>query len=138
MLSKLFQPITVPAAGYRIESAPLANGSIIDLDQHSMAVKTWTVLYSPFDKAEVRLETEGGRVRKFAVQYLALIDDDWTPIVRYDNAHGEGHRDRLHPDGTKDTNDLNLYDLEETFEFALRDIRLFWEDYRSEYERQRP
>ena len=101
-----------------------------------MASQRWTVHYGPADRVEVLLETEGGRVKKFAVQYLTLLDQ-WMPIVRYDTAHGAPHRDVMRPDGTKDTKPIRGYDLEEVFEFALRDVEHNWSDYRERYERGR-
>lgn len=101
-----------------------------------MAAQSWTVSYTPEDRTEVVLQTEEGRVRKFTVQYLALLDR-WTPIVRYDTAHGVPHRDVLHPDGRKDTKLLRGYDLDQAFEVALRDIEHGWPAYRERYERER-
>lgn len=101
-----------------------------------MAVKSWTTEHGPKDKTEVILHTEGGRIAKFAVQYLALFER-WTPIVRYDTAHGSPHRDVLHLDGSKDTLPLRRYDLEGAFELALSDIENNWLAYRQRYERER-
>ncbi len=101
-----------------------------------MAVQTWTVQHGPNDRTEVFLRTEEGRITKFVVQYLALIDR-WTPIVRYDTAHGSPHRDVMHADGSKDTVRLRHYDLEGAFEFALSDTNNNWPAYRERYERER-
>lgn len=40
-----------------------------------------------------------GKVLTFTVQLEVLIDDEWLPVVRYDNAHGEAHVDYLDPKG---------------------------------------
>lgn len=82
------------------------------------------------------LRISDGQVVKFAVQYLALFED-WEPVVRYDMAHGAPHRDVLHPNGEKDTRSVQGYDLEEVFEFAIRDVERNWQDYRERYERER-
>lgn len=41
---------------------------------------------------------ERGAIIEFRIQYEAFIEGRWRPIVRYDNAHGQPHRDILHPD----------------------------------------
>src|SRR5680860_927769 len=40
-----------------------------------------------------------GVIEKFTLQLEVLVDGDWLPIVRYDNAHGEAHIDFLDPTG---------------------------------------
>jgi hypothetical protein len=42
-----------------------------------------------------------GRVVEFLIQYEAFIVGQWHPVIRYDTAHGQLHRDTLHPDGTQ-------------------------------------
>jgi hypothetical protein len=101
-----------------------------------MAAKHWTIRYGPGDRAEVNLETDEGTVNKFSIQYLALFND-WTPVVRYDTAHGSAHRDLLHRDGRKDTLQLRHYDLSEAFTYAVEDIRANWAAYRQRYEGER-
>ncbi|MEX2158143.1 MAG: hypothetical protein WEB04_01955 [Dehalococcoidia bacterium] len=101
-----------------------------------MAVKSWTAEHGPNDKTDVVLHTQEGQVTKFAVQYLAFFEQ-WTPIVRYDTAHGEPHRDVMHPDGTHDTLSLRRYAFEAAFELALSDIDNNWLAYRERYERER-
>ena len=57
----------------------------------------------------------------------------WTPIVRYDNAHGFCHRDTIHPNGTHDKTPVYVGDLGETFTFAITDMKANWKVYRSRY-----
>ena len=38
-----------------------------------------------------------GEIVEFRIQYEAFIAGHWHPIVRYDSAHGQPHRDVLHP-----------------------------------------
>lgn len=44
---------------------------------------------------------EAGRIVEFRIQYEAFIDGRWHPIVCYDSAHVQPHRDTLHPDGSQ-------------------------------------
>lgn len=41
--------------------------------------------------ARVRFELDRNRVIEFVVQLECLLNDQWTPIVRYDTAHGFAH-----------------------------------------------
>ena len=43
----------------------------------------------------VRVDTKGGRVEHFTVQYETTIAGKRTPVARFDNAHGYAHRDLL-------------------------------------------
>jgi len=47
----------------------------------------------------VRLITENGELTDIMYQFESLIHTKWTPIVRYDCAHGFFHRDVLQPNG---------------------------------------
>ena len=49
----------------------------------------------------IRYLKDRGRILRFTVQLETLINQDWTPIVRYDNAHQFVHRDDLRPDGSQ-------------------------------------
>jgi hypothetical protein len=73
------------------------------------------------------------RIFRFTVQLEILHGEGWLPVVRYDNAHGFTHRDTLHPDGTQDKTGVFMGDLNETFTFAIEDLRATWEVHRSRY-----
>ena len=42
-----------------------------------------------------------GAIVEFRIQYEAFIAGHWHPIVRYDSAHGQPHRDVLHADSSE-------------------------------------
>jgi hypothetical protein len=44
---------------------------------------------------DVRVLAERGAVLDFAVLYLATVEDRVYPVIRYDAAHGDPHRDTL-------------------------------------------
>lgn len=77
-----------------------------------------------------------GRVIGFVVQYEVLIQDKWTPIVRYDTAHGFAHRDLMNPDESKEKIILGEVDLNEALTLADRDINENWERYKNRYFRR--
>lgn len=47
------------------------------------------------DQYRARARIEHGRVVRYTVQYEARIDGTTYPVVRYDSAHGQPHRDTL-------------------------------------------
>ena len=73
------------------------------------------------------------RIVRFTVQLEIFHGETWFPVVRYDNAHGFCHRDTLHPDGSQDKTGVFVGDLNETFTFAIEDLRANWEAHRSRY-----
>jgi hypothetical protein len=53
--------------------------------------------------------------------------------MRYDNAHGFCHRDCLHPDGTQDKTRIYVGDVNETFSYAIDDLRTNWEAHQARF-----
>ncbi|MFH1245828.1 MAG: hypothetical protein V1662_05010, partial [Candidatus Omnitrophota bacterium] len=43
-----------------------------------------------------------GRVINFSIQMEVQYKGKWSPVIRYDTAHGFAHRDFIHPDGRID------------------------------------
>ncbi len=62
--------------------------------------------------------------------------DAWHPAVRYDNAHGFCHRDTLHPDGTQEKTPVASGGANETFTFAIDELRTTWEAHRARFLRE--
>ena len=58
-------------------------------------------LLDEFNALRVWFEIEHGLVISFVVQLECIFvgRDRWTPVVRYDTAHGFAHRDEMHPAG---------------------------------------
>jgi hypothetical protein len=84
----------------------------------------------------VRYLKDRGRILRFVVQLEVLIDRDWTPIVRYDNAHQFVHRDDIKPDGSQiKTPPMAFAKNEDAFNFALQDLRTNFRFYIERYER---
>ena len=83
----------------------------------------------------VTLVHVGSSVTHFSVQYIARIDDEWYPIVRYDTAHSHAHTDVSHPDGSQETRELKASSYREALTLAIADVKARWEFYRERYER---
>ena len=87
------------------------------------------------DLMSVEFDHIGRSVSKFSVQYLARIEGEWQPVVRYDTAHGFAHMDISHPDGTQETRELKAGGYREALGQAIADLKVRWEFYRERYER---
>lgn len=88
------------------------------------------------DLIRVTFDKENDHIVQFSVQYLALMRDEWQPIVRFDTAHGRAHMDISHPDGTQDTRELHTQDFNAALTWAIEQGRAHWESYRERYERE--
>ncbi len=87
------------------------------------------------DLLRVEFDHIGRSVSKFSVQYLARIQGEWQPIVRYDTAHGFAHVDASHPDGTQETREMRASSYREALGQAIADLKVRWEFYRERCER---
>ena len=76
---------------------------------------------------------DGGKIVEFLVQYEAFIAGQWHPVIRYDTAHGQPHRDTLHPDGTQIKEMYPHYSNAEVVTIGQRDIIDNWPAYRVDY-----
>ena len=63
-----------------------------------------------------------GNIVEFRIQYEALIEGKWHTIVRYDSAHGNPHKDTLHPNGSETKEWFTLYSNAEVLTIGQRDI----------------
>jgi hypothetical protein len=88
------------------------------------------------DRYRLTSIVEKTQVTLFLVQYEAMIDGEWRPILRYDTAHGFPHRDLIHPDGRVEKTALLDHTNAETLTNGQDEIRLHWRAYRERYERE--
>lgn len=86
------------------------------------------------DRMRVEAVKEKGIILSFVVQYEALINKRWRPVIRYDTSHGFAHKDILHPNGKKDKQPLFFHDFNTAFTFAVDDLKTTWRWYRHGYE----
>jgi len=93
---------------------------------------------SPLDnqnlnRLRVRLITENGELTEIMDQFESLINTKWTPIVRYDCAHGFFHRDILLPNGDKVKQNVEMDSLKNASKYAEQDLKDRWEWYKERY-----
>jgi len=79
---------------------------------------------------------EGNQILEFRIQFEALIDGEWHPIVRYDTAHGQPHRDLIHADGSETKEWFDIYTVAEVLTIGQRDIMENWSAYRKRFEKE--
>lgn len=96
--------------------------------------------FSPIDSANririrIRIRTDHGEVVDFVAQYETMIGDTFRPVVRYDLSHGRAHRDILNPvDDTSTKQWLpNHLSEKQAIDYAERDLRANWQQYRDRY-----
>lgn len=90
-------------------------------------------LLNPENRVRIRFDTEHGQVLKFVVQ-LECRYDAWTPVIRYDTAHGFAHCDIIFPSGDDRKIRLPIQDFNEALTYAVDDITDNWSRYRERYE----
>lgn len=87
----------------------------------------------------IRIEftTQGREVTQFTVQFEILIDGAWTPVVRFDTAHGGPHRDILGRHGEVIRQDFGWFPREPPYNAALtaaqQELDESWATYRSAF-----
>ena len=89
------------------------------------------------ERVRFSLDIDKGIVKNVMVQYESLINDTWTPIVRYDCAHGIFHRDIMYPDGRKEKQAIVIRSLEDAVLYAEQDIIDHWKIYKQHYIRKK-
>ena len=101
-----------------------------------MGEKSFVIPLGDSNRDRYRLfrRTEKGQVLVFRVQYEALIEGKWRPVVRYDTAHGYPHRDMLHPDGSQEKAGFPQRTNAEVLTLGQEDIKRNWQTYREQYE----
>jgi hypothetical protein len=81
-----------------------------------------------------RFTTVGGKVTRFTAQYETMIDGERMPVMRYDNAHGVAHRDRLNRRGdVVEKTPMDVATLGEALNEAKREIAAYWRVFRADF-----
>lgn len=93
-------------------------------------------LLSNDNALRAKFELEHGRVLKFTIQLECYFgsSNEWSPVVRYDTAHGFAHCDKLHPYEATTKTEMITRDYNEALNVALNDLVNNWEHYRRRYE----
>ncbi len=99
-----------------------------------MRIVEYMKLLNPGNSVRIRFDTDHGQILRFTVQ-LECHFDEWTPVLRYDTAHGFPHYDIIHPHGDDQKVPIDIQDFNEALSFAVADITQNWAWYRERYER---
>jgi YD repeat-containing protein len=72
------------------------------------------------------------------VQFETWRAERWTPVVRYDSAHGQPHRDTLDEDGrVVEKHWLSAtMKLNAAMQYAIRDLKANWRTYLAAFEEE--
>lgn len=95
--------------------------------------RTWFISLVPDVRIRVSYRRAGRQIVRFTVQLEIVHDGAWTPVVRYDNAHGFCHRDAIHVDGSQDKTLTHIGDANATFTAAIDDLKRSWEAQRARF-----
>ncbi len=83
----------------------------------------------------VYFKTKKGEVEEFVVKLIALFEDEWYEVLRYDSGHGCPHKDILNTDGevirkiwydfldNGQALTMAITDIKENYEFIKRGLR---------------
>ena len=85
------------------------------------------------NRVRVSFQVDRGRIKRFVIQYEALLETGWYPIIRYDTAHGFAHADLFHPGSKTEKIPMETADYNEAFTLAQEDINQHWEQYLKSY-----
>jgi hypothetical protein len=91
-------------------------------------------LFETHYRLRIRFDSDQGRVIRFLVQ-LERDLGGWTPIVRYDTAHGYAHCDILHPRGEHRKIPMPTQDYNQALTYAVNDLtenrEVYWRRYQA-------
>jgi len=85
------------------------------------------------ERMRMRISVEKGKVVDIVVQYETFINSKWTPVIRYDCAHGFFHRDVLSHKGETEKQTISIENLEHALQYAEQDIKDRWKFYKHRY-----
>ncbi|GIV67883.1 hypothetical protein [Caldilinea sp.] len=93
-------------------------------------------LLDELNALRVWFEIDHGLVIGFVVQLECIFQgsERWTPVVRYDTAHGFAHRDEMHPSGATVKTPMGEISYTEALQRAMEDLTKNWQMYRRRYE----
>lgn len=87
-------------------------------------------------RVRIRYAKDRGHILWFVVQLEVSLNNDWTPISRYDTSHGFVHRDDIRPNGEQvKTLPMRFPNNEDALNFAIRDFRSHYEFYMERYKK---
>ena len=104
-----------------------------------MNITDYLVVLDLDARYRVRFETALGDVSEFVVQLEYYASPEWTPVVRYDTAHGFAHGDRYGPGGVESQHGpMHIHDLGKAMNVAIRTIQDDWQTLIAPFREARP
>jgi len=99
-----------------------------------MPEKNYRVYFDDENSIFVYFDNNKGKVRRFVVKFLSIIDGREYEILRFDSAHKMFHIDILGPDGEKKQK-IFLPHLtnDNAVEYAKKDIKQHYKLYRERF-----
>jgi hypothetical protein len=85
-------------------------------------------------RMRVRFRQDRNDINEFVVQLEMQRHGEWSPVVRYDNAHGRPHLDLIDRWGRERRKIWLTGKNNEVLTEAMNDIRLHWESHLSRFE----
>lgn len=76
---------------------------------------------------------EKGWVNSFVIQYEVFMENQWSPVTRFDTFHDGVHRDMIDAGGKVTKKWFLHLGFDEGLTFAYNDIEVNWEKYRQRY-----
>ncbi|MCI0494188.1 hypothetical protein L0Z72_04205 [candidate division KSB1 bacterium] len=97
-----------------------------------MSEKEYVILLGENARKRHFHQTEKGNIVYFVVQLEILFENKWTPVIRYDCAHGISHIDKYNNKGKQIKEIIDL-PFNEALTFADEDINTNWENYKNKF-----
>ena len=96
-------------------------------------LKTYFRYLTDEDRVRCQINLERGHVSNFVIQYEIFIENNWSPVTRFDTFHDGVHRDLIGPNGKVIKKWFLNLEFDEGLTFAYNDIEMNWERYRQRY-----
>jgi len=81
--------------------------------------------------------SDGKEITQFRIQLEVFVDEEWSPVVRYDTAHGKPHRDILHRTGEQTKDWFEGYSVADVLTIGQKDIMDNWSVYRERFVKEK-
>jgi hypothetical protein len=85
-------------------------------------------------RMRVRFRQDRNDITEFVVQLETWRYGEWSPVVRYDNAHGRPHLDLIDRWGRERRKIWLTGTNNDVLTEAMNDVRLHWESHLSRFE----
>ena len=106
------------------------------MKKHPLVKRTWTKEYSSGVQLRCAFEKRGPIISRYTVQLEIKIDENWVPVIRYDNTHGFDHCDTMLPNGTQLKVPVVAANANEAFTRATTLLNASWMEHEDRFRKQ--